>query len=105
MQASSATADCQKTYEELKAKGVEFTQPPTERFYGVEALMKDNSGNWFSLTSALPAPRNKPMHPPPEAARVVGAPAGTRCATCGSPPPTSWPGRDGRDRSAASDRT
>jgi catechol 2,3-dioxygenase-like lactoylglutathione lyase family enzyme len=49
-----STADCQKTYEELKAKGVEFTQPPTERFYGVEALMKDNSGNWFSLSGALP---------------------------------------------------
>jgi catechol 2,3-dioxygenase-like lactoylglutathione lyase family enzyme len=44
------TADCRKTYEELKAKGVEFTSPPTERFYGVEALMKDISGNWFSLT-------------------------------------------------------
>ena len=49
-----ATADCRKTYEELKAKGVEFSQAPTERFYGVEALMKDNSGNWFSLSSALP---------------------------------------------------
>jgi catechol 2,3-dioxygenase-like lactoylglutathione lyase family enzyme len=48
------TADCRKTYEELKAKGVEFSQPPTERFYGVEALMTDNSGNWFSLSSALP---------------------------------------------------
>ena len=50
-----ATADCHKTYEELKAKGVEFSQPPTARFYGVEALMKDNSGNWFSLSSPLPA--------------------------------------------------
>ena len=29
---------------------MEFCQPPTERFYGIEALMKDNSGNWFSLT-------------------------------------------------------
>ncbi len=44
------TADCRQTYEELKAKGVEFSQPPTERFYGIEAVMKDNSGNWFSLT-------------------------------------------------------
>ncbi len=44
------TSDCRKTYEELRAKGVEFIQPPTERFYGVEALMKDNSGNWFSMT-------------------------------------------------------
>jgi catechol 2,3-dioxygenase-like lactoylglutathione lyase family enzyme len=49
-----STADCQKTYEELKAKGVEFSQPPTERFYGIEALMKDNSGNWFSLGSPPP---------------------------------------------------
>jgi catechol 2,3-dioxygenase-like lactoylglutathione lyase family enzyme len=49
------TSDCQKTYEELKAKGVEFTQPPVERFYGIEALMKDNSGNWFSMTQRKPA--------------------------------------------------
>jgi predicted enzyme related to lactoylglutathione lyase len=45
-----ATADCRKTYEELKAKGVEFVQPPTERPYGIEALMKDDSGNWYSMT-------------------------------------------------------
>jgi len=44
------TADCKKTYEELKAKGVEFMQPPVERFYGIEALLKDNSGNWFSMS-------------------------------------------------------
>ena len=44
------TADCKATYEELKAKGVEFAQPPAERFYGIEAVMKDNSGNWFSMT-------------------------------------------------------
>ena len=24
--------------------------PPEERFYGIEAVVKDNSGNWFSLT-------------------------------------------------------
>lgn len=43
------TGDCKKSYEELKAKGVEFMQPPTERPYGLEALMKDDSGNWFSM--------------------------------------------------------
>jgi catechol 2,3-dioxygenase-like lactoylglutathione lyase family enzyme len=42
--------DCWKTYKELKAKGVEFLSEPEERFYGIEALMKDNSGNWFSMT-------------------------------------------------------
>jgi len=47
------TADVQKEYEELKARGVEFSQPPQERFYGIEALFKDDSGNWFSLTQRV----------------------------------------------------
>ncbi len=41
--------DLLATYEELKAKGVEFTKAPTREFYGFEALFKDDSGNWFSL--------------------------------------------------------
>src|SRR4026207_1655298 len=44
------TADCQKTFEELSAKGVTFLQDPAERPYGIEALFRDDSGNWFSLT-------------------------------------------------------
>ena len=44
------TADCKATHDELSAKGVAFSQPPTERFYGIEAIGSDNSGNWFSLT-------------------------------------------------------
>jgi len=44
------TSDCRKTYAELKAKGVEFSSPPKEQFYGIEAIMKNNSGNWFSMT-------------------------------------------------------
>lgn len=46
--------DCQKTYDELTAKGVEFTQPPSERPYGVEAVMRDNSGNWLVLVEKRP---------------------------------------------------
>lgn len=42
--------DCQATFSELSARGVEFVQEPVERPYGVEALFRDNSGNWFSLT-------------------------------------------------------
>jgi catechol 2,3-dioxygenase-like lactoylglutathione lyase family enzyme len=46
------TDDCQKTYEALKAKGVEFIIPPTDRPYGViEAVFKDSSGNTFVLQS------------------------------------------------------
>ena len=44
------TDDCRSTYEELKAKGVEFLSEPAEKPYGIEAVFRDNSGNWFSLT-------------------------------------------------------
>ncbi len=44
--------NCQQTYEELSAKGVEFLQTPEERPYGVEALCRDNSGNWIVLVEA-----------------------------------------------------
>jgi catechol 2,3-dioxygenase-like lactoylglutathione lyase family enzyme len=44
------TDDCRGTYAELSGNGVEFLQEPAERFYGVEATFRDNSGNWFSLT-------------------------------------------------------
>jgi catechol 2,3-dioxygenase-like lactoylglutathione lyase family enzyme len=43
------TADCRKTYAELKARGVEFLSPPKDQFYGVEAVFKDPFGNWFSM--------------------------------------------------------
>jgi catechol 2,3-dioxygenase-like lactoylglutathione lyase family enzyme len=43
------TDDCHATYEELRAKGVEFMGEPQERPYGIEALLKDDSGNWFSM--------------------------------------------------------
>ena len=45
-----ATDDVQKTYEELSARGVVFTQEPAKRPYGIEAVFRDDSGNWFSLT-------------------------------------------------------
>ena len=44
------TSDCKKTFEELSAKGVTFLQEPAERPCRIEALFRDDSGNWFSLT-------------------------------------------------------
>jgi catechol 2,3-dioxygenase-like lactoylglutathione lyase family enzyme len=41
--------DCRKNYDELRAKGVEFVNAPEERPYGVEAIARDNSGNWLVL--------------------------------------------------------
>jgi catechol 2,3-dioxygenase-like lactoylglutathione lyase family enzyme len=45
-----AVDDCRKSYDELRAKGVEFKSPPQERPYGVEAMLVDDSGNLFSMT-------------------------------------------------------
>ena len=44
------TPDCRATYEELKAKGVQFKCEPKEQFYGIEAIITDGCGNWFSMT-------------------------------------------------------
>ncbi|HEY4151232.1 MAG TPA: VOC family protein [Chitinophagaceae bacterium] len=44
------TPDCRATYEELKAKGVVFKSEPKEQFYGIEAIITDSCGNWFSMT-------------------------------------------------------
>jgi len=40
-----ATDDIQTTYEELKRRGVEFQQEPTEQPYGIDAGFRDGSGN------------------------------------------------------------
>jgi catechol 2,3-dioxygenase-like lactoylglutathione lyase family enzyme len=49
-----ATDDCRKTFAELTAKGVEYIQEPSDRPYGVEAVLRDNSGNWLVLVEQRP---------------------------------------------------
>jgi uncharacterized glyoxalase superfamily protein PhnB len=50
------TDDCQASYEELKARGVEFTETPEKRPYGIDSGFRDPSGNSFRLTQVqLPA--------------------------------------------------
>jgi predicted enzyme related to lactoylglutathione lyase len=44
-----STDDIQASYEELKGRGVEFSQEPTEQPYGVDAGFRDPSGNQFRL--------------------------------------------------------
>lgn len=44
-----STNDCRAACKQLKAKGVEFIQGPADRPYGVEAVLRDNSGNWLVL--------------------------------------------------------
>jgi uncharacterized glyoxalase superfamily protein PhnB len=44
------TDDCRASYEELKGRGVEFTEEPEERPYGIDAGLRDPSGNSLRLT-------------------------------------------------------
>ncbi len=44
------TDDCRASYEELKARGVEFVEAPEERPYGIDTGFRDPSGNHFRLT-------------------------------------------------------
>ncbi len=45
-----ATEGCRQTCKELSAIGVTFLSEPAERPYGIEAMMRDGSGNLISLT-------------------------------------------------------
>lgn len=50
------TEDCRRTYEELSAKGVEFTEPPTEQPYGIDAALRDPFGNHIRITQPSSGP-------------------------------------------------
>jgi catechol 2,3-dioxygenase-like lactoylglutathione lyase family enzyme len=57
------TDDCHKTYDTLVARGVEFTQEPTEHFYGIDCGGRDPFGNHFRIVQQAPQPWEIP--PPP----------------------------------------
>jgi catechol 2,3-dioxygenase-like lactoylglutathione lyase family enzyme len=48
--------DCRRTYEELAAKGVEFTQEPVEHFYGIDCGLRDPFGNQLRITQPAAEP-------------------------------------------------
>jgi uncharacterized glyoxalase superfamily protein PhnB len=48
------TDDCMKAYEELSARGVEFTERPTEQPYGIDCGFRDPSGNSVRLAQRSP---------------------------------------------------
>jgi len=50
------TDDCRGTYEALRAKGVEFVEEPTERFYGIDCAIRDPFGNQIRITEPAPPP-------------------------------------------------
>jgi catechol 2,3-dioxygenase-like lactoylglutathione lyase family enzyme len=50
------TDDCRRDYERLRAAGVEFTEEPTERFYGIDCGMRDPFGNPLRMTQPAEGP-------------------------------------------------
>ena len=50
------TDDCRAAFAELSGKGVEFTEEPNERFYGVDAGFRDPSGNSWRLVQPIEQP-------------------------------------------------
>lgn len=50
------TDDCRGTYEKLLGMGVEFTQEPTERFYGIDCALRDPFGNAIRFTQPPEGP-------------------------------------------------
>ena len=82
------TDDLRKTYEELKAKGVEFTDEPTERFYGIDCGLRDPFGNNIRIVQPAPGPLVPPD--PAEFARAErdGPRSRPRATCCGR---GTWP--------------
>jgi catechol 2,3-dioxygenase-like lactoylglutathione lyase family enzyme len=51
------TDDCRRTCEELRARGVEITDEPTDRFYGIDCGLRDPFGNHLRLVQPHAQPR------------------------------------------------
>ena len=51
------TDDCRASYEELKGRGVEFQQEPTEQPYGIDAGFRDPSGNHMRMVQEVAVPQ------------------------------------------------
>ena len=54
------TDDCRATYEELRAKGVEFTDEPTEHLYGIDCGLRAPFGNHMRIVQPAPEPLKVP---------------------------------------------
>ena len=54
---SFATDDCRRTYDELVARGVEFSQEPSEQSYGIDCALRDPFGNTIRIVQLAANPR------------------------------------------------
>ena len=70
-----STTDCRKMYEELSAKGVEFTQEPMERFYGIDCGLRDPFGNAVRIVQHFDTLKLDQIDAPPAEASQTAEPA------------------------------
>jgi catechol 2,3-dioxygenase-like lactoylglutathione lyase family enzyme len=56
-----AVDDCRAAFDDLVAKGVEIIQEPVERFYGIDAAFRDDSGNHLRMTQAVATGAARPV--------------------------------------------
>ncbi len=56
-----ATDDCRGVFETLRDRGVEFTEEPTERFYGIDCALRDPFGNYLRITQHATRPIEMPQ--------------------------------------------
>jgi catechol 2,3-dioxygenase-like lactoylglutathione lyase family enzyme len=59
-----ATNDCRTTHADLVARGVTSVQEPADRPYGIEAIVRDSSGNWLVLVEQKSLPDSNRLHTP-----------------------------------------
>lgn len=69
------TGDCRATYETLRARGVEFTEEPIERDYGIDCGLRDPFGNAIRIVQPRVPPAEAPL--PPKQPRTKGSPDGS----------------------------
>jgi len=62
------TDDCRKTYETLLARGVEFTEEPTEHAYGTDIALRDPFGNHLRIVQLAAQPDGTPAAAGPKSA-------------------------------------
>src|SRR5947209_13137933 len=58
--AGFTTDDCRRTYETLRAKGVEITQEPTDQAYGIDFGLRDPFGNNLRIVQLAATPAQAP---------------------------------------------
>ena len=65
------TDDCHATFDDLKAKGVEIIEEPTERFYGIDGAVRDPFGNHIRVTEPKDIDMEMPAKATPDATQII----------------------------------